>query len=129
VPGWEVPLSKFFDRRAWHSPPAMYAYDFGDDWQHVLVHEGFESADDDRSYPRCIAGEGPCPPEDCGGVHGYAELLQIMADPHHEDHEPTHRWHEGHRHPHAAWTRSCRKSSRTPSHNTFKSNEFQSRRV
>jgi hypothetical protein len=24
----------------------MYAYDFGDDWQHVLVHEGFESADD-----------------------------------------------------------------------------------
>jgi hypothetical protein len=26
--------------------------DFGDDWQHVLVHEGFESADDDTRYPR-----------------------------------------------------------------------------
>jgi hypothetical protein len=39
-----VPLSKFFDQRNWHAPPAMYAYDFGDDWQHVLVHEGCESA-------------------------------------------------------------------------------------
>jgi hypothetical protein len=28
----------------------MYAYDFGDDWQHVLVHEGFESADDGHGY-------------------------------------------------------------------------------
>jgi hypothetical protein len=36
----------------------MYAYDFGDDCQHVLVHEGFESADDDRNYPLCVAGEG-----------------------------------------------------------------------
>ena len=36
VPGWQVPLSKFFDQRNWHAPPANYAYDFGDDWQHVL---------------------------------------------------------------------------------------------
>jgi hypothetical protein len=49
VPGWQVPLAKFFDRRNWHAPPAMYAYDFGDDWQHVLVHEGFESADEAAS--------------------------------------------------------------------------------
>ena len=81
VPGWEVSLAKFFDRRGWHFPPAMYAYDFGDDWQHVLVHEGFEPADDGRGYPRCVAGECRCPPEDCGGVHGYAEFLQIIADP------------------------------------------------
>jgi hypothetical protein len=83
MPGWEVPLSKFFDRRGWHAPPAVYAYDFGDDWQHVLVHEGFESADDTHTYPRCVAGEGRCPPEDCGGIHGYAEFLQIIADPDH----------------------------------------------
>ena len=24
VPGWEVPLSKFFDQRNWHSPPAAH---------------------------------------------------------------------------------------------------------
>lgn len=91
VPGWDVRLSRFFDRRGWHSPPATYAYDFGDDWQHVLVHEGVESADGPR-YPRCVAGEGRCPPEDCGGVHGYAEFLQIIADPDHKDHESTLRW-------------------------------------
>ena len=55
----------------------------------MLVHEGFESADTDRSYPRCVAGEGRCPPEDCGGVHGYAEFLQIIANPYHEEHEST----------------------------------------
>lgn len=70
----------------------MYAYDFGDDWQHVLVHEGFESADDNRKYPRCLAGEGRCPPEDCGGVHGYEAFLQVIADPDHEEHESTLRW-------------------------------------
>ena len=80
------------DRRGRHAPPAVYAYDFGDDWQHVLVHEGFESADGDGSYPRCVAGEGRCPPEDCGGVHGYAEFLQIIADADHQEHESTLRW-------------------------------------
>ena len=92
VSGWQVPLSKFFDQRNWHAPPATYAYDFGDDWQHVLVHEGFESADDNTKYPRCVAGDGRCPPEDCGGVHGYAEFLQVIADPEHEEHESTLRW-------------------------------------
>ena len=33
VPGWQVPLTKFFDQRNWHAPPATYVYDFGDDWQ------------------------------------------------------------------------------------------------
>lgn len=101
VPGWTEPLSRYFDRRRWESPPAMYAYDFGDNWQHVLVHEGFESPDDDRSYPRCVGGEGRCPPEDCGGVHGYAEFLQVIADPEHEEHEATLQWAGGHFDPEA----------------------------
>ncbi len=91
-PGWQMLLSKFFDPRNWHAPPATYAYDFGDDWQHVLVHEDFVSADDDTNYPRCVAGEGRCPPEDCGGVHGFAEFLEVIADPEHEEHESTLRW-------------------------------------
>jgi hypothetical protein len=92
VPGWQVPVSQYFDRRNWDVPPATYAYDFGDDWQHVLVHEGVESADDGRKYPRCVAGAGRCPPEDCGGVHGYADLLQVIANPDHEEHASTLRW-------------------------------------
>ena len=59
VPGWEVPLANFFDQRVWHAPPAMYAYDFGDDWQHLLVHEGFESADDDPQVPAVCCWRGP----------------------------------------------------------------------
>jgi hypothetical protein len=89
LPGWDVPLSKFFDHRNSHAPPVMYAYDFGDDRQHVLAHEGLQPAEDNRKYPRCVAGEGRCPPEDCGGVHGYAEFLQVIADPDHEEHEST----------------------------------------
>ena len=84
--GWEVPIARFFDQRSWHGPPAIYAYDFGDDWQHVLVHEGLEPAEGSSAYPRCLAGEGCCPPEDCGGVHGHAELLAAIADPTHDRH-------------------------------------------
>jgi len=43
IAGWEVRLSRFFERRAWHAPPAMYAYDFDDDWEHVVVHEGIDA--------------------------------------------------------------------------------------
>ena len=99
-PGWQVPLSTFFDQQNWHTPAATYAYDFGDDWQHVLVHEALESADDHTTYPRCVAGQGRCPPEDCGGVRGYAEFLQVIADPDHEEHESTLQWAGGSFDPH-----------------------------
>ena len=56
IPGWEVPLSRFFETRGWHAPHASYAYDFGDDWEHVLVHEGMESAEPSLRYPRCVSG-------------------------------------------------------------------------
>jgi len=92
IAGWDVPVSRFFYQQSWHAPPATYAYDFGDDWQHVLVHEGLEPADDSSTYPRCVAGEGRCPPEDCSGVHGYAELRTAIADPDHEEHEQLLKW-------------------------------------
>jgi hypothetical protein len=46
-----------------------------------------ESAEEAVTYPRCLSGARRCPPEDCGGVHGYAEFLQIMADRRHPEHE------------------------------------------
>lgn len=42
--------------------------------------------------PGCVNGEGACPPEDCGGVGGYAELLEALADPHHHEHEQMRQW-------------------------------------
>ena len=42
--------------------------------------------------PGCVGGEGACPPEDCGGPDGYAELLETLADPRHPEHESMSTW-------------------------------------
>lgn len=69
-----------------------YEYDFGDDWRHQVLLEKVVEKEPDRFYPVCIKGKNACPPEDCGGVWGYAELLEILADPKHEDHEEMKDW-------------------------------------
>ena len=92
IAGWDVLVSRYFERRGWHAPPAMYAYDFGDDWEHLLVHEGMEPAEESLTYPRCISGARRCPPEDCGGVHGYEEFLKAIANPRHPEHRSMMEW-------------------------------------
>ncbi|MFI6540457.1 plasmid pRiA4b ORF-3 family protein [Nonomuraea sp. NPDC050547] len=69
-----------------------YTYDFGDDWEHTILVEAVTSAEFGIAYPRCLDGRGACPPEDCGGVWGYDHLLEILADPHHEEHEDRLEW-------------------------------------
>jgi len=69
-----------------------YTYDFGDDWQHVVAIERRLPAVDVSSYPACVAGARACPPEDCGGVWGYAELLEALADPAHPEHAEKIEW-------------------------------------
>ena len=71
---------------------STYEYDFGDSWQHEIVLEKTLEPEPQVKYPRCIEGERACPPEDCGGVWGYAEFLEAIADPAHEDHDETLRW-------------------------------------
>lgn len=64
-----------------------YLYDFGDGWTHdveVLGRGG--------PAPACVEGHGTCPPEDCGGPAGYAELLDVLADPAHPEHEHMRSW-------------------------------------
>lgn len=69
-------------------PPAfLYRYDFGDDWEHDVEVLG-RGAD----RPGCVDGQGGCPPEDCGGPSGYAELLAVLADPDDEEHEHMRAW-------------------------------------
>jgi hypothetical protein len=76
--------------------PFQYVYDFGDNWIHQLVVEDVLRRDPFTRYPSCLAGERACPPEDCGGVHGYAELLKTISDPGNEDYVDTMTWLGGH---------------------------------
>jgi hypothetical protein len=69
-----------------------YTYDFGDDWEHLIVIEGTIPRVETQHYPACIAGKRACPPEDSGGPYGYADLLAVRADPSHPDHEEMSEW-------------------------------------
>lgn len=59
----------------------LYEYDFGDDWAHAIKIEKAITADDQTQTPRCIKGKLACPPEDCGGVWGYYDMLEKLAGP------------------------------------------------
>lgn len=61
-----------------------YTYDFGDDWEHMVVVEKITTAVSGVRYPRCTGGRRACPPEDCGGVWGYEEMLDVMGRPERE---------------------------------------------
>lgn len=61
-----------------------YEYDFGDSWLHEIEYEGTMEAEAGGKYPRCLAGERACPPEDVGGVWGYADLVEALGDRKHE---------------------------------------------
>lgn len=63
-----------------------YVYDFGDYWEHRITVTNVRSGDPEIAYPHYIAGEVAGPPEDCGGVPGYYELLTARAEPNHPDH-------------------------------------------
>ena len=69
-----------------------YIYDFGDEWEHAILFEKSEVAVEGLSHPVCVTGKRNCPPEDCGGVWGYRELLAALGDADHPDHEEQRDW-------------------------------------
>src|SRR3954467_11502528 len=76
--GWEDQRDEAGVRMRDLGPAFTYLYDFGDNWDHDLTVPGVGGAP-----PACIDGRGDCPPEDCGGPHGYAQLREALADPTH----------------------------------------------
>jgi hypothetical protein len=59
----------------------QYTYDFGDGWQHDLTVEGLVPLPRHALLPVCVGGARACPPEDCGGVGGYEELVVALPRP------------------------------------------------
>jgi hypothetical protein len=69
-----------------------YEYDFGDGWIHEVCNEKAQPPEPWKLYPVCIGGERNCPPEDCGGPHGYQEMLRALRDERDADHASTVEW-------------------------------------
>jgi Plasmid pRiA4b ORF-3-like protein len=70
----------------------IYTYDFGDNWEHAIVLEKLLPLLPDMTSPICIDGGLACPPDDCGGIPGFYELLDALADPNHEQHQEMRDW-------------------------------------
>ena len=71
----------------------LYTYDYGDGWLHQIEIESIIE-DCREELPILLSGEGDSPPEDVGGSGGFAEFLEIIANPEHEEHENMIRWAE-----------------------------------
>lgn len=69
-----------------------YEYDFGDGWEHQVTLEKRLDPEPGVKYPRCVGGENACPPENCGGVWGFYEMLEAIKDPANERHEELLEW-------------------------------------
>jgi hypothetical protein len=69
-----------------HRTTIGYLYDFGDSWEHKISVTKIRPGLPGISYPHYVGGEWDCPPEDCGGIPGYYNMLDALADPKHPDH-------------------------------------------
>lgn len=69
----------------------IYKYDFGDDWDHIIVVESTEKSDIEN-IPICVAGENAPPFEDCGGIWGYYNIISVLKNPKHPEHEQCKEW-------------------------------------
>ncbi len=69
-----------------------YTYDFGDNWQHSVETEAILPIDRTKIYPFCIDGKMNCPPEDCGGIAGFYNLLEILKNKKHPAYKAMREW-------------------------------------
>lgn len=80
-------IREYLEENDWFT----YTYDLGDDWQHrVTVEKIIE--DYAYDYPQVIKYKGDCPVEDCGGIYGYYDCLEIIGDSDHPEYEERLEW-------------------------------------
>ena len=71
-----------------------YEYDFGDSWEHKVDVQKVIDEIELPQLPYCIKGANACPIEDCGGVWGYANILEIMKNEKHPEYEEMNEWYD-----------------------------------
>jgi len=70
----------------------IYEYDFGDAWSHDVILEEINFSEYGVKYPVCIDGKMSCPPEDCGGIGAYHNIIDILKNPEHKFYENYKDW-------------------------------------
>ncbi len=68
----------------------IYIYDFGDDWKHIV--ELVEITNETILMPICLAGKGSDLVEDCGGIWGFYQMVEIVNNPKHPEHKSYMEW-------------------------------------
>jgi hypothetical protein len=81
-----VPLSDIFRKKG---SALLYDYDFGDGWEHRITCEEVLSKGPEIAV---IDGKRACPPDDCGGVPGYYQIMEALADSDDDEHDDLLDW-------------------------------------
>jgi len=89
LPGWEQKIADYFSM---NNTKSEYVYDFGDNWEHIVKLEKILPRQEGIAYPKCTDGKRACPPEDCGGLWGYEDLLKAITNPKHREHKEMLDW-------------------------------------
>ncbi len=85
----EIEINRFLKKE---KDSVFYEYDFGDGWTHRIELKKILGLDQKSRYPQIVAGKNACPPEDCGGLWGYYDLIEIINNPKHEEREDVMDW-------------------------------------
>jgi len=84
-----IKLSNFLPRKR---STFSYLYDFGDSWEHEVLVEKLLPVELELRYPVCLKAKRACPPEDCGGVGGYRNFLEVINNVEHPEHQEMLDW-------------------------------------
>ena len=64
-----------------HRDKMAYDYHFGEGWRVDIRVEKTAAPTKGIRYPVCVAGERAGPPEDCGGLEAFHDMLACLKDP------------------------------------------------
>ncbi len=80
-------IREYLEENDWFT----YTYDLGDQWDHrVTIEKILEDYED--LYPKVVKYKGNCPVEDCGGIYGYYDCLEIISDKKNPEYEERLAW-------------------------------------